>query len=137
MKKKLKIKINNKIKSYGQSDTQSGLIEINKKKHKNDKKQLADTIKHEIYHVKHPQASEKATIKNTGKLENMSKSEQNRLIAKLRMKKLNYQGGALKRKLKMKGVLKTGDMITKMNEQRSITSNQSISKKRVAIMGLV
>lgn len=138
MQKKAKIKINNKMRAYGQTDTNTGVIEINRKKHKGDKKQLADTIKHEMYHVKHPKATEKQTYKNTGKLENMSKAEQDKLIAKLRMKKINHQTGAIKRKLKLKGTLKTGDMITKMNEERSITNNNKpISKTRLSIMGLV
>ena len=137
---KYKIKINNKMKAFGQTDINTGVVEINKKKHKKDKKQLADTIKHELYHVKHPKATEKETYKNTGKLENMPLSEQNSLIAKLRHKKMNYKTGALKRKLKMKGEVKTGDMITKMNENkksRIINNNQTISKTKLAIMGLV
>lgn len=139
-KKKPKIVINNKMKAFGQTDVKTKVVEINKKKHKGDKKQLADTIKHELYHVKHPKATEKQTYKNTGKLENMSNSEQNKLIAKLRMKKINYKGGAMKRKLKMKGDLKAGDMISKMNEQKRSnikSNNQPISKERLAIMGMV
>src|ERR1035437_4795456 len=81
-KKKAKIVVNNKMKAFGQTDTKTGVVEINRMKHKNDKKQLADTIKHELYHVKHPQATEKQTYKQTGKLENMSTAEQNQMIAK-------------------------------------------------------
>lgn len=139
-KKKPKIVVNNKMKAFGQTNTSTNVVEINRKKHKGDKKQLADTIKHELYHVKHPKATEKATYKNTGKLENMSTNEQNRLIAKLRMKKINMQGGIMKKKLKMKGELKAGDMIEKMNEikRSNITrTNKPISKTRLAIMGLV
>ncbi len=139
-KAKAKVTVNNKMRSFGQMNPKTNEVEINVKKHKGDKKQLADTIKHELYHVKHPKAKEKAVYKNTGKLENMSKAEQDSLIAKLRMKKINYKGGAVKRKLKLKGEAKPGDMITEMNEQKrsAITNNnQSISKERLAIMGLV
>lgn len=140
-KKKPKIVVNNKMKAYGQTDVKTGVVEINKKKHKGDKKQLADTIKHELYHVKHPKATEKQTYKNTGKLENMSQAEQTKLIAKLRMKKINYKGGAMKRKLKLKGDLKPGDMISKMNGQAKPFNikniNKLLSKTRVSIMGLV
>lgn len=128
------------MKSYGQTDTSTNVVEINRKKHKGDKKQLADTIKHELYHVKHPKATEKATYKNTGKLENMSKAEQDRLIAKLRMKKINHKMGAVKRKFKVKGEAKPGDMITQMNEQKRSSiknNNQQISKTRLSILGLV
>ena len=139
-KKKPQVIVNNKIKGYGQMDTKTNLVEINRKRHKGDKKQLADTIKHELYHVKHPQAKEKAVYKNTGKLENMTKQEQDSLIAKLRMRKINYKGGALKRKLKLKGEAKPGDMITAMNEEKRSAinnDNQPISKERLAIMGMV
>jgi hypothetical protein len=137
-KPKVKIKINNKMKAFGQTDVRTGVVEINRKKHKNNKKELADTIKHEIYHIKHPKASEKSTIKNTGKLENMSNTEQNNLIAKLRHKKLNYQTGVIKRKLKMKGEVKAGSMIEKMNEQRSIiNTKRPLSKTNLAILGMV
>lgn len=56
------------------------------------------------------------------------------------MKSLNYKVGTLKRKLKMgAGDFAPGDMISKMNEQKksNIKNNPTISKKRVAIMGLV
>jgi hypothetical protein len=138
-KLKPKIVVDNKLKGYGQTDTNTGVVKINKKKHKGDKKQLADTIKHEMYHVKHPKATEKTTYKMTGKLENMSMAEQNKLIAKLRMKKLNYSQGAVKRKLHWKGSAKPGDLISKMNESkinRKVNLN-SPSKQNVAIRGLV
>jgi len=129
------------MRSYGSADTKTGAVHINVKKHKGDKKQLADSIKHEIYHVKHPKASEKATIKNTGKLENISRQEQDRLIAKLRMKKINYKQGATKRKLKMKGETKPGDLIQKSNEgnpPRLLYTNSPFHlKQETAIKGMV
>lgn len=140
-KVKPKIVINNKMKAYGQTDTKTGVVEINKKKHKGDNKQLADTVKHEIYHVNHPQATEKETYKNTGKLENMSPQEEQKMLAKLRMKKLNYKSGSLKRKfhIKRKVEMKPGDFITKMNESKIIKkiNKPSSSKLNLAIKGLV
>jgi len=140
-KKKVKIKINNHIKAYGQTDTKTNLVEINVKKHKGDKKQLADTVKHEIYHTKHPKATEKTVYKMTGKLPNMTKEEETKWLAKLRAKKINYKGGVMKRKLHLKGETKAGDMITKMNEikrSKNITSyNKPLSIERLAMLGLI
>jgi len=141
--KKYKIVINNKLKAFGQTDTSKKLIEINKKKHKGDKAQLADTIKHEKYHAAHPKASEKTTYKKT---DVHSKSEEMNLLAKLKnapletKKKLNYKKGSLKRKFGMKGSTKPGDFIAKANamkQKRVINNNQSASRVRVARMGLV
>ena len=61
-----KIRVNNKIRSYGTFDEKTGLIEINKNKHKGDKEELANTLKHELYHKQHPQATEKETYRKTG-----------------------------------------------------------------------
>ena len=66
MVKKPKIVINNKIRAYGTEDDKTGVIEINKKKHKGDKAELRDTIAHELYHFKHPKATEKKTYKKVG-----------------------------------------------------------------------
>jgi hypothetical protein len=63
--KKPKIKVNNHMKAYGTEDDRTGVIEINKKKHKGDKSELKDTIAHELYHFKHPKATEKKTYKST------------------------------------------------------------------------
>jgi len=138
-KKKPKIVVNNKMEGFGSADVKTGKIQINVKRHKGDKRQLADSVKHEIYHLKHPQASEKATMKNTGKLENMSSAEQNKLIAKLRMKKINYKQGVTKRKLKMKGNTKPGDLISKVNESpRLLNTNRPFHpKQNLAVHGMV
>ena len=138
-KPKLNIVVDNKIKEYGIYDEKTGVAKINVKKHKGDKAQIADTIKHERYHHEHPQASEKATMKNTGKLENMSSAEQNKLIAKLRMKKINYKQGVTKRKLKMKGETKPGDLISKVNESpRLLNTNSPFHpKQNLAVHGMV
>ena len=137
-KKKPKFVINNKIKGYGQMDTKTNLIEINKKKHKGDRRELADTIKHEWLHVKHPKMHEKMVYKKTGEI---SRAEQDKLIAKLRMKKLNYKSGAIKRKLKIHAGEKTepGTFISKMNAQKAARP-QRLPKnpsERTAIMGSI
>ena len=63
--KRLKIRVNNKIRSYGQEDDRTGEIQINVRKHKGDKKELADTIKHEVIHLHHPKMHEKTVYKKT------------------------------------------------------------------------
>lgn len=95
-KAKPKFKVNNKMKSLGRMNTKTNVIEINKKKHKGDKKELADTIKHELTHVKHPKMKEKQVYKST---DNMTSSERSRMLSKL--KGIHYKQGALKRKYKI------------------------------------
>ena len=131
-KKKPRVGVDNKMKgSYGETIIQKGkrpVVKINVKKHKGDKAELADTIKHEMYHAKHPKATEKETYKAMPK--EISRAEQDRLIAKLRMKKLNYRGGAVKRKLHLGRVdTKPGELISKARAMSP--------KKRVAFMGLI
>ena len=112
---------------------------VDVKKHKGDKAELASTIKHELMHVKKPHATEKEVYKATAKTK-ISPAEQTKLIAKLRMKGLNEKAGAIKRKFKMgKGTNKPGELITRMNEEKSnIKSNSNNpSKQRIAILGLV
>lgn len=132
-KKKISIKIDNKIPSFGEE--KDGKIKINVRKHfskkarKEDsrirrstspKEELADTVFHETYHAKHPQATEKETYKKTRiAMKEMSYSEKEALTKKLRMKKLNYKSGAIKRKFKMKpGKVEPGVYISKMNESK-------------------
>lgn len=134
VKKKIKIKINNKMRAYGSYDEKTRTLEVNKKKHKGDKKELADTVKHELLHVKHPKMTEKMTYKKTkAAVKKMSVAEQDALVAKLRHKKLNYKTGAIKRKYKIKASDKVepGSLITKLNESKLSRT------ERVAISGLV
>lgn len=64
MKKlKPKFKVDNTLKYFGDTDTKTGVVRINWKKHKRNKQELANTIKHELYHVKHPRAHEKTVYK--------------------------------------------------------------------------
>lgn len=141
MKKKYKIKINNKLKGdYGTEE--NGKIEINLKAHykkgKLDRKELASTVKHEIMHAKHPKMTEKQVYKKTQKTK-IPFSEQQKLISKLRNKKLNYKIGSMKRSLGMKkNKVEPGTFISKVNENKQITrTKQPISKERLAVLGLV
>lgn len=124
------------MKSYGSYDTNTGILEVNKKKNKS-KRELADTVAHELTHRKHPKMKEK-TVQKLNAPE-LSREQQNKLVAKLRNKKINYRTGAIKRKLKMKGKTQPGDMISKANENkpRLLNTNSPFSKKRLAILGLV
>lgn len=130
-KKRLKIGVDNKLKgSFGETIIEKGkptVININVKKHKGDKAELADTIKHELMHAKHPKMHEKTVYKKVPKV--ISQSEQNKLISLLRMKKLNNKMGAVKRKLKI-GAVKTepGELISKAKMN---------TRTRDSIMGLV
>lgn len=143
MKKKAKISVNNKLKgAFGQMDPDTNKIQINVKKHykkgKLDRAELASTIKHELMHVRKPKATEKEVYKATAKTK-IPPQEQNQLIAKLRNKKMNYKIGSIKKKFKMKGDLKPGDMISKMNENKIIRKINRLNKVKsgVAIMGMV
>ena len=133
LKKRTPVVIDNKLKgSFGETHMVGGkpvAVKINVKKHKGNKAELADTIKHELMHVKHPKMTEKAVYKKV-RQEKMSPAEQNKLISKLRTKKMNYKEGAVKRKMKL-GAVKTapGELISKA---KSMTPT-----KRTAFMGMV
>jgi hypothetical protein len=57
------------------------------------------------------------------------------------MKELNYRVGALKRKFKIKGDFKPGDLISKVNDSKArlLNTNQPFRKsvKGTAIKGMV
>lgn len=133
--KKMKLVVNNKLKGalgasqFTKDNKPTGKIEINVKKHKGDKRELASTIKHEMLHVKHPKMTEKDAYKKSKKTA-ISPMEQNKLIAKLRMKKINYKMGAIKRKFKVAPSenIEPGTLINKSKE---------LSKQNLAIRGLI
>jgi hypothetical protein len=130
-KGKRALMVNNHMKEYGNED--NGKIEINVKKHRGDKAELADTIKHELIHRMHPSMKEKTVYKKTAKaMKEMSYVEKEALTKKLRMKKLNYKSGAIKRKLKITRSenVAPGDMIRKSREAK-------LDKRGLAIRGLV
>lgn len=58
-----KFKVDNSHKYYGTTDTNKKTVVINVKKHKGDKKELADTISHEKKHIDNPQMSERQVEK--------------------------------------------------------------------------
>lgn len=132
IRKKAKILINNKLRgALGRIHVNTNKIEINVKKHKGDKAELASTIKHEMMHVKHPKMTEKQVYKKTAKTK-ISPQEQALLIAKLRTKKIHYKEGALKRKFKIARGEKTepGTFIRKANDAK-------LSREQLAIRGLI
>lgn len=131
-KKKPSIIVKNHLKEFGNYNERTRRIEINVKKHKGDRAQLADTIDHELNHVKHPRASERWIRKKTHRDDmKMSYEDKNRLLAKIRMKKLNYRVGVIKRKYKMDPAnVEPGAMIRKANESK-------LSRRDIAIRGLV
>jgi hypothetical protein len=53
------------------------------------------------------------------------------------MKKLNYKSGAIKRKFKMKGDVKAGDMIKMANEQSKIKNKSTSKINYLGVMGLI
>lgn len=82
MKKlKAKIKVDNHLKYFGETDTKTGVVKINVKKHKGNRQELANTLKHELYHVKHPKAFEKTTYKKVDR--KMKAKEVTKLLSKL------------------------------------------------------
>ena len=127
-RKKKGIFVNNKLREFGNEE--NGRIEINIRKHKGDKAELADTLKHELLHRRHEKAHEKTIYKKTRlAMDKMSYAEKEAMVKKIRMKKLNYKSGAIKRKLKINRHDKVapGDMIKKAN----------LSKRNLAIRGMV
>lgn len=120
---------------------ENGKIQVNIRKHKGNIGELADTVKHELYHAKHPKASEKKTYAITRKaMKEMSYVEKQKLAAKVRNKKTHYAQGALKRKFKMGNhKVEPGEFIKKFNETRrqKRSSSKSISLRRISIDGLV
>ncbi len=137
-KPKAKIIVNNKMKgtfgaaSFKDNGKPTGKIEINVKKHKGDKAELASTIKHELMHVKHPKMTEKEVYKRTAKTK-IPPKEQKKLLSRLTHAS-HQKVESMKRKYKMDG--KPGDMISKVNESK-INNNSTISKKKISIMGMV
>lgn len=128
------------MEEFGNED--GGKIQVNVKKHKGNKAELADTIFHEKYHAKHPKASEKKTYAVTRKaMKEMTYAEKEKLAAKVRNKKIHYSQGSLKRRYKMgRGKVEPGVLLQKFNEAKSKKKTQSaqrISKQRLSVMGLV
>lgn len=93
--KKIKIKIDNKMRDFGDEvDLKGGkhVIRINKRMAKKERSQkhskkypeLLDTIYHELHHAKHPKDSEKKTYKVTAKaIKHMTKKMKGKLYSML------------------------------------------------------
>lgn len=92
--KGFKVKKDNKLRVFGETDLDKKVIRINKKKSRSVKPgkkvrmlnrkgksgELLDTIKHELLHVDHPKAKEKTIRKMTERAtKRMSKKEKGRL----------------------------------------------------------
>jgi len=99
---KPKIKVNNRLKGvFGETKTTPGkraIVQINVKAHKNIvfkksytlKESLADTIKHEFDHARHPNKLEKTVYKDTSKfMKKASSSQVDKLVRELRKGKYN------------------------------------------------
>lgn len=120
------VKVNNKGKWLGRVDLKTGLIEINKKRHKGNRREMLDTIVHEKLHLRHKNMKEK-NIKRltTKKIENMSYDEKQKHLAKVRMGKINKRVGDIKRMIKYKV------------EPKETQEPQKLTLRDVAIRGLV
>lgn len=129
--KKYKVVLNNHLRgSFGAMNPKTNLIEINKKAHHGDKKELASTIAHEIMHVKHPNATEKQVYKKTAKTK-LNPDEQRRMLEKLKGARREKGVKRMKRKLKINpnADVNPGDLYNR--------SKEISERKRVAIMGLI
>ncbi len=134
-KKMPTVTVNNRLKgSFGATEivgNKPTKIEVNVKRHKGDKAELADTIHHEMMHAKHPNMKEKTVRNKTANdMKTMSQAEKDKLVAKVRRKKLNYATGAVKRKLKIgAATTEPGELISKAKSMGR--------EQRVSIMGAV
>jgi hypothetical protein len=70
LKKYYKLRVDNRMHSFGETDLGKQTIRINKKKSKKQggKGEVLDTIVHEVAHVKHPKMKEKNVRKHTASL---------------------------------------------------------------------
>ena len=87
---KYKVKVDNKMPYFGDTDTSKKLIRINKHKAKATKQkgELLDTIYHEVAHSKHPRMKEKTIQKMTERnTKYASKKTKAKLYAKVKGKK--------------------------------------------------
>lgn len=89
--------VDNKLRgAYAESDLDTGLVRVNKKRHfqkgfkrvnpaKDGHEDLASTVQHELLHFKHPKAHEK-TIRKMEKstMKRMSPRRKKQLLAQLR-----------------------------------------------------
>lgn len=85
-RKKYRVKVDNKMPYFGETDTTKKIIKVNVKKSKSTKNrgEVLDSISHEINHAKYPKKSEKSIEKITErqKLSKKQKSKFYKLIQK-------------------------------------------------------
>jgi len=84
---KIKYKVNNKLRGFGETDFERRKITVNKKKNKKQgsRGELINTIVHEDLHLKRPKAKEK-TIRTVAdvKVKRMSKKEKEKLYKRFK-----------------------------------------------------
>lgn len=115
------------MKAYGTYEDKTGVLEINRKKHKGNLAEEADSLKHELYHRAHPKATEKTTYQKTHTaMKEMTYNEKVALANKVRAKNSHYVQGAVKRKLGISKheKMQPGSLIQKMNELKVVKRNQ-------------
>lgn len=83
----MKYKVNNHSKWFGETDLKRGVVTINKKKAKvtKQKGELANSINHELLHVKHPKWLEK-TVQKKADNAHLSKKTKQKNYAKFKTK---------------------------------------------------
>lgn len=74
--------------TYFTKDKKPSKIQINVKKHKGDKAELASTIKHELLHAKYPNMTE-ATVYKRSRKTKMSTGEKKKMLAVLKYHQTN------------------------------------------------
>lgn len=124
------------MRSLGRMDTETNVIEVNKKAHKGDMKELASTVLHETLHVKHPKMTEKEVYKASAKTK-IDPDERRALLARLRGARITKTANALRKKYKVEGS-EPGAIYQKANAQKPIRekgSNPSLQK--IEIMGIM
>lgn len=81
---KYKYKTDNKMRDSADIDYDKRIIRVNKKKSRNEKGGILDSIVHEEMHRLHPQMHEKTVRKKTtAKIKKMGKKQKSRLYSKL------------------------------------------------------
>lgn len=86
-RKSPRIVVDNKMKWYGETDLNKGVVKINRRKARKSgsRGELLDTITHELLHVRYPRLSEKKIIKKTeAKTKRMSKKAKAKVYSKIK-----------------------------------------------------
>jgi hypothetical protein len=95
--KKYHVKIDNKMKPFGETDTKRRVIRVNAKKSKStgQRGELLDSIVHETKHALHPRKSEesvqKMTARATARMNRKTKSKYYQLLKRNVRRKQDHQ----------------------------------------------